>query len=139
MSQCRTSTEPALRCPSPKHPPLQTACNHSWGRAGGCWLFPIALQVRIQHTSGTLHGIQLSYRESAVFLGHAFSSMAPQPVSLSLPSILLVPKEASLAFCESWSCITTSNVFFLLSGSHQPPAEEDRAAIALSRAHGVQK
>lgn len=72
--------------------------------------------------------IQLSYKEIAVFLGYVFSLLAPQPVSPSLSSILLVHKEGSLAFSEFWSDITTSDVFFLLSGSYQPPAEEDRAA-----------
>ena len=72
--------------------------------------------------------ILLSYKEIAVFLGYVFFSLAPQPVSPSLSSILLVRKEVSLTFSEFWSDITTSNVFFLLSGSYQPPAEEDRAA-----------
>lgn len=72
--------------------------------------------------------IQLSHKEITVFFfffpGNVFSSLAPQPASPSLSSFLLAHKAASLARAEFWRDITTSNVFFLLPGSYQPPAEE---------------
>lgn len=60
--------------------------------------------------------------------GRVRSSLALQPVSTPLPSALLACKEVSLTLSEFWSDIATSDVFFLLSGSYQRPAEEARAA-----------
>lgn len=77
----------------------------------------LKLQIRITLLWMPLGVIPLSTKKPLPL--QSLVSLFPYfPVSPSLSSILLLPKEPSPAFSRLWSDNTTSEVFFLLSGSH---------------------
>lgn len=132
-----------LRIP-PRTWALQTSPRDPVGKSRSPLALPL-VSVRQNKTHFGRFFARFSFltKKSLLFLffpGNVFSSLAPQPASPSLSSFLLAHKAASLAFAEFWRDITASNVFFLLPGSYQPPAEEHGATYGPCLcAHGAQK